>query len=123
MLTALANGVTIPLLVGTGGVEEGTMGEDRDDLLKEYRQTRADLLAMLEGLTDEQMTDPSLDGWSVADHLGHLAVWDELRAAEVGRISAGHDSVWRMSPRKMRRSTRLLTRRDVGSHQVRHAGN
>jgi hypothetical protein len=80
------------------GIEEGTMGENRDELLNEYRRTRDELLAVLEGLTDEQMSDPSLDGWSVADHLGHLALWDDLRAAEVGRISAGHDSVWRMSP-------------------------
>jgi len=33
----------------------------------------------------------------VTDHLAHLALWDEVRAAEVERISSGHASLWRMS--------------------------
>jgi hypothetical protein len=44
------------------------------------------------------MVEPSLDGWSVRDHLAHLALWDDIRASEVTRISAGHDSAWRMTP-------------------------
>jgi uncharacterized damage-inducible protein DinB len=72
------------------------MVEDRDELLGHYRQSREALLAAIEGLTDEQMVDPSIDGWSVKDHLAHLAAWDDIRASEVVRISAGHDSVWRM---------------------------
>src|SRR2546423_12325317 len=71
--------------------------EDRDALLQQYRQTRAELLAAIEGLSDELMTEPSLDGWSVKDHLAHLALWDDVRATEVVRISAGHDSAWRMT--------------------------
>lgn len=71
--------------------------EDRDDLLDEYRRSRERLLRALDGLTDEQMGDRSLDGWSVNDHLAHLALWDDLRADEVERISAGHESTWRMS--------------------------
>ena len=43
------------------------------------------------------MTDPSLDGWSIKDHLAHIATWDEIRAAEVVRISAGHSTAWPMS--------------------------
>ncbi len=73
------------------------MPEDRDDLLRHYRESRADLLDAIAGLSDEQMADPSIDGWSVKDHLAHLAVWDDLRAAEVERISAGRDSAWRMT--------------------------
>jgi len=34
---------------------------------------------------------------SVKDHLAHLALWDDIRASEVARISAGHDSAWRMT--------------------------
>ena len=71
------------------------MAEDREKLLQHYRESRADLLAAVEGLTDEQLTDPSLDGWSVKDHFLHLASWDDIRASEVERISAGHDSAWR----------------------------
>src|SRR2546430_9808104 len=74
------------------------MTEDRDALLQHYRQTREELLSAIHGLSDESMIDPSLDGWSVKDHLAHLALWDDIRASEVTRISAGHDSAWRMTP-------------------------
>ncbi|HYL07050.1 MAG TPA: DinB family protein, partial [Candidatus Udaeobacter sp.] len=73
------------------------MTEERDDLLRHYRQSRERMLAAIGGLTDDQMAERSLDGWSVKDHLAHLALWDDLRAAEVERISAGHDSAWRMT--------------------------
>ena len=74
------------------------MAEDRDALLQHYRQTREELLSAIHGLTDELMTEPSLDGWSVKDQLAHIALWDDLRAGEVVRLSAGHDSAWRMTP-------------------------
>jgi uncharacterized damage-inducible protein DinB len=73
------------------------MAEDRDALLQHYRQTREALDAVIDGLSDELMTERSLDGWSVKDHLAHLAFWDEIRATEVVRISGGHDSAWRMT--------------------------
>lgn len=74
------------------------MVDDRDELLRYYRLTRQDLLAAIDGLSDGLMSELSLDGWSVKDHLAHLAVWDDARASEVVRISAGHDSAWRMTP-------------------------
>lgn len=73
------------------------MAEDRDALLQHYQQMRAELLSAIDGLSDELMVEPSIDGWSVKDHLAHLALWDDIRASEVARISAGHDSVWRMT--------------------------
>jgi len=73
------------------------MTEDRDVLLQHYRTMRDELLAAIHGLSDEVMIDPSLDGWSVKDHLAHLALWDDVRASEVLRISAGYDSAWRMT--------------------------
>lgn len=73
------------------------MAEDRDALLQHYRNMRDDLLAATGGLSDELMAEPSIDGWSVKDHLLHLALWDDVRAGEVERISAGHDSLWRTS--------------------------
>jgi hypothetical protein len=73
------------------------MSEDREALLHHYRTMRAELLAAVDGLSDESMSEPSLDGWSVKDHLGHLALWDEMRAREVERISAGHDSACKMN--------------------------
>ena len=73
------------------------MAEDRDDLIKHYRESRATLLQAIDGLTDEQMSETTIDGWAVKDHLAHLALWDDLRAAEVERVSAGHDSAWKMT--------------------------
>ncbi len=73
------------------------MTEDRDELLRHYRGMRDELLAAIEGLGEELLTEPSIDGWSVKDHLLHLALWDDIRASEVLRISAGHDSAWRMT--------------------------
>ena len=71
------------------------MVEDRDDLLRHYRQMREELLAVIEGLSDEALSEPSLDGWSVKDHMLHLALWDEIRASEVRRIAAGYETAWR----------------------------
>lgn len=73
------------------------MAEDRDALLKHYRDSRAELLAAIDGLSDEDLTERTMDGWSVKDHLAHLSFWDEMRAGEVERISAGMESVWRMN--------------------------
>lgn len=73
------------------------MIEDRDALLKHYEQMREELLSAIHGLSDGLMTEPSLDGWSVKDHLAHLALWDDIRASEVVRISAGHNSACRMT--------------------------
>src|SRR5438067_3693011 len=73
------------------------MADDRDALLRHYRQMREELLAAIDGLSDELLTEPSLDGWSVKDHLAHIALWDDIRAGEVARISAGYDSAWPMT--------------------------
>jgi hypothetical protein len=73
------------------------MAEDKDALLAQYRRVRAELVAGIEGIPAESMVERSLDGWSVKDHLLHLSLWDDLRASEVQRISAGFESAWRMS--------------------------
>ncbi len=73
------------------------MIEDREALLAHFQAMRVGILAAIQGLSESQMTEPTLDGWSVKDHLAHLALWDDMRAQEVRRISAGHDSGWRMS--------------------------
>lgn len=71
--------------------------EDKDALRRQYAQMREELLAAIDGLSDALMSEPSLDGWSIKDHLAHLALWDDLRASEVARISSGHESAWRMT--------------------------
>ena len=97
------------------------MAEDRDGLLRHYRQMREELLAAIDGLSDALMTERSLDGWSVKDHLAHLALWDDLRAAEVLRISTGHAPVCRMTEEQVTVVNELAhaLRRDLSLAQVR----
>jgi uncharacterized damage-inducible protein DinB len=71
--------------------------ENKDVLRQHYAQLREELLAAIDGLSDALMSESSLDGWSVKDHLAHIALWDDLRAGEVARISSGHESAWRMT--------------------------
>ena len=71
------------------------MAEDRQALFRHYQEMRDELLAAIVGLSDELMTEPWLDGWSVKDHLAHLASWDDIRTSEVVRISVGHATAWR----------------------------
>lgn len=71
--------------------------EDRQHLLAQYRAMRAEMLAAIDGLSDAEMTERTIDGWSVKDHLAHIALWDDIRAEEVERVSAGHASAWRMT--------------------------
>ena len=73
------------------------MPEDREQLLRHYRDSRQRMLAVLDGLSDEELSEPSIDGWSAKDHLQHMALWDDIRADEVERISAGYESGWRMT--------------------------
>jgi hypothetical protein len=74
---------------------------DRDALLLHYQKTREDLLSAIEGLRDTAMLESSLDGWSVKDHLIHVAAWDDLRTGEILRISAGFQAAW---PRSITRA-------------------
>jgi len=72
------------------------MPDDRGSLLRHYREMRAEFLAAVEGLDDAALAEPSLDGWSVKDHMLHVAFWDGLRAEDMRRISAGHDTAWKL---------------------------
>lgn len=58
-------------------------------LITELEQSRALVLEAVRGLTEEQLTTPAIDGWSVKDHLAHLTVWDEMRFFEISRIARG----------------------------------
>ena len=97
------------------------MTEDRDALIQHYRQMRDELLAATQKLSVEQMTEPSIDGWSVKDHLAHLALWDDIRASEIVRISAGHASAWRLTSEQedAYNATGYSLRRDLSLDQVR----
>jgi biotin operon repressor len=66
-----------------------TVEEGRAALLQGFTQSRAALLAAIEGLTEEQMVEQSIGDWSVKDHLLHVAQWDEWRSFEIRRVSQG----------------------------------
>ena len=74
------------------------MPESRDSLLAHYGAMRAQLKASIQGLGAARMSEATIDGWSVNDNLVHIAFWDDLRADEITRVSAGHASVLRMTP-------------------------
>ena len=97
------------------------MAESRDELLRYYRESRKEMLAAIDGLTDEQMSEPSLAGWAVKDHLAHLALWDDIRAAEVERISAGYESAWKMTETQdeVHNATAYELRRSMSAAQAR----
>jgi hypothetical protein len=74
-----------------------TSQQSKDELIQYLVSIRADLRSALDGLSEAQMLEPTIDGWSVKDHLAHVAFWDELRAADIERISAGYESAWPMT--------------------------
>jgi hypothetical protein len=74
------------------------MTETRESLLEHFRHVRAELMASIEGLSDARMVETTVDGWSVKDNLAHIACWDDLRADEITRMSAGHASALHMTP-------------------------
>jgi hypothetical protein len=41
------------------------------------------------GLSEEQISRREIDGWSVKDHLAHMAFWHEMRFFELSRIARG----------------------------------
>lgn len=59
------------------------------DLIDLLDRSRENLMAAIEGLTEEQAARQAMDGWSVKDHLTHLTVWDEMRFFEINRIARG----------------------------------
>ncbi len=52
------------------------------DLLARIDRARASLEKTISGLSEQQLTAPGPEIWSVKDHLAHLAVW-ELGVAEL----------------------------------------
>jgi len=61
----------------------------RDQLFLEMDAARDRVNEAIVGLTEDQMSRPDIDGWSVKDHLTHLTLWHELRFFELSRISRG----------------------------------
>lgn len=96
------------------------MPESRESLLVHYRAMRAQLKASIQGLGAARMSETSIDGWSVNDNLAHIAFWDDLRADEITRMSAGHASVLRMTPTQDHELNEMMYefRRNISLAQV-----
>ncbi len=73
------------------------MSDEREIVLERFRSMRLELTQVIDGLKPPHLTEHTLDGWSIKDHLYHIASWDYVRALEVIRISAGHTLAWRMN--------------------------
>ena len=63
------------------GVQEDTPPRGKAELLQRIREAGARLDAFLDSLSPQQMTTPLSDGWSVKDHVAHLAAWRGMLAA------------------------------------------
>lgn len=55
------------------------------ELLAKINQSRARLEDSLGRLSESQLTRPGPDGWSIKDHLAHLAAWELGMAELLGR--------------------------------------
>ena len=67
---------------------ERTDPKDKAQLLERIRAARADLEQTLAGLDDAALSAPGPEGWSVKDHLAHLAAWERKVLANMdGRAS------------------------------------
>ena len=71
------------------------VGSLRDQLLLQMKTARSRVLDAVAGLSEEQMSGPAVDGWSVKDHLNHLTACDEFRFYEIGRVSRGGQAAFR----------------------------
>lgn len=63
-------------------------------LAAEFREAASQVAAAVQGLTEEQMSRPAIEGWSVKDHLNHLTVWHEIRFHEISRIARGGQAAY-----------------------------
>jgi hypothetical protein len=63
--------------------------QTKTDLLARMAETRAEVEAVIGQSTRTRLTRPGAEGWSVKDHLSHLAVWEApLRALLLGESLA-----------------------------------
>jgi hypothetical protein len=65
----------------------------RDEVARDLRDAAAKVDAAISGLSEEQASRPTVDGWSVKDHLTHLTVWHEMRFFEINRVGRGGRSL------------------------------
>src|SRR5687768_10007018 len=61
------------------------MPKNKAELLDQLSNGRKHLQELVDSLSDEQIMFQGADGWSVKDHLAHLAMWEVGMAALLRR--------------------------------------
>lgn len=58
------------------GTPEEQDPANKAELLERMQRSRSALEKTLSGLSEEQLTRPGPEGWSIKDHLAHLTAWE-----------------------------------------------
>ncbi|MER3420136.1 MAG: hypothetical protein C4290_06255 [Chloroflexota bacterium] len=69
------------------------MAGDKAGVINEYREAYHVLRAVLDRLSDAQMTKPFMDGWSVREVLAHILGWHQQLALGLERMAQGQRPV------------------------------
>src|SRR5918995_1790290 len=71
---------SLPPLALAAEIEIESMQQPRTvaDVLERIHSTWTALHDTITGLSDQQMTEPGPEGWSVKDHLAHVMAWDNV---------------------------------------------
>ena len=62
---------------------------DKQALVADYRAAYSEFRTAVEGLTEDQMTKPFLDSWSVREVVGHIAGWHDQMTLGFERMAQG----------------------------------
>ncbi len=57
--------------------QDAALPRDKTELMERIHGSRAELERLVNRLDAEQATAPGSDGWSVKDHLAHVAMWEQ----------------------------------------------
>ena len=62
----------------------------KDEIVKALEDTRKEFLAAIEGLSDQQLQEPGVNGdWSVKDLLYHISLWEAELVTLLWQATAG----------------------------------
>lgn len=62
---------------------------DKQRVINDYRAAYSEFRTAIEGLNEEQMMKPFLDGWSVREVVGHIGGWHDQMTTGLERMAQG----------------------------------
>ena len=62
---------------------------DKQAVIADVQAAYSEFRSAIEGLTDEQLTKPFMEDWSVREVLGHVAGWHDQMALGLERMAQG----------------------------------